>query len=106
AAHPANVLSRDELLDNVMLYWVTGSAAPSALLYRERFAVFCSTARVRVPTGVARFPREINQAPRHCCEAIYPITHWTDMPRGGHFAAFEHPDLFVEDVRTFFRTIR
>ncbi len=104
--HPENVLSRDELLDNVMLYWVTGSAASSARLYWESFAVFGSTDRVRVPTGVARFPREINQAPRHWCEAIYPITHWTDMPRGGHFAAFEQPELFVEDVRTFFRTIR
>ena len=55
-----------------------------------------------MPTGVAAFPKEIMKAPRNWCEARYNITHWTDMPRGGHFAAFEQPELFVEDVREFF----
>lgn len=103
---PENVVSRDEMLDNVMLYWATGSAASSARLYWESFSAFGDQNRVQVPTGVARFPKEINIPARTWCEAIYPITHWTDMPRGGHFAAFEQPELFVEDVRKFFRTVR
>ena len=62
--------------------------------------------KVRVPTGIARFPKEIFRPPRKWCEAVYTVTHWTEMPRGGHFAAFEQPDLFVDDVRAFFATIR
>ena len=104
--HPENVLTRDELLDNVMMYWVTASAASSARMYWESFRVFGGLARVEVPTGVAQFPKEIALAPRHWAEANYNITHWTQMPRGGHFAAFEQPELFVDDVRTFFATVR
>ena len=102
--HPENVLSRDELLDNVMLYWATNSAASSARLYWESFTKM-STGRVEVPTGVASFPKEILKAPRTWCEAGYNILRWTEMPRGGHFAAFEQPGLFVDDVRAFFRDI-
>ena len=106
--HPENVLTRDELLDNVMLYWATASAASSARLYWESFRIFDGGERKRVelPTGVASFPKEILQAPRNWCEAAYNITHFTKMPRGGHFAAFEQPELFVDDVRTFFATVR
>jgi pimeloyl-ACP methyl ester carboxylesterase len=104
--HPENVLTRDELLDNVMMYWATASAASSARLYWESFNVFSGGDPVRVPTGVAAFPREIIRAPRSWCEAGYNITHWTTMPRGGHFAAFEQPELFVDDVSTFFDTVR
>jgi pimeloyl-ACP methyl ester carboxylesterase len=106
--HPENVLTRDELLDNVMLYWLTASAASSARLYWESFRVFGGGERKRVelPTGVASFPKEILRAPRSWCEAGYNITHWTTMPRGGHFAAFEQPELFVDDVSTFFATVR
>ncbi len=104
--HPENVLSRDELLDNVMLYWTTGSGASSARLYWESFASFRDGARVEIPTGVAAFPKEILRAPRSWCEEGYNITHWTTRPRGGHFAAFEQPELFVEDVRKFFATLR
>ena len=100
--HPENVLSRDELLDNVMMYWVTNSAASSARLYWESFNSFGGGAKVEIPTGVASFPKEILKAPRSWCEAAYTITRWTDMPRGGHFAAFEQPELFIEDVRAFF----
>lgn len=104
--HPENALSRDELLDNVMLYWVTGTGASSARLYWESADSWGSGTRVELPTGVASFPREIGRAPRSWCEANYNITHWTTMPRGGHFAAFEQPELFVEDVRRFFATVR
>ena len=100
--HPENVLSRDEMLDNVMMYWATASGASSARLYWESFKNLAEFGRVEVPTGVAAFPKEILRSPRRWCESKYNITHWTDMPRGGHFAAFEQPELFVEDVRTFF----
>jgi pimeloyl-ACP methyl ester carboxylesterase len=103
---PENVLSRDELLDNVMLYWVTGSGASSARLYWESFNRFVTDGRVDLPTGVAAFPKEILCTPRRWCEAAYNITHWSTMPRGGHFAAFEQPELFVDDVRAFFATVR
>jgi epoxide hydrolase len=104
--HPENVLTNDELLDNVMMYWVTASATSSARMYWESFHVWTSELRVDLPTGIAAFPKEIVCAPRRWCEPSYNITHWTDMPRGGHFAAFEQPDLFVEDLRAFFATVR
>lgn len=104
--HPENALSRDEILDNIMLYWVTGTGASSARLYWESFAALRRGGRVDLPTGVASFPKEISCPPRSWCEQAYHITHWTDMPRGGHFAAFEQPELFVDDVRTFFATVR
>jgi hypothetical protein len=103
--HPENVLTRDELLDNVMLYWVTASAASSARLYWESFHTVGATDPVELPTGVAAFPKEILSSSRRWCETVYNnITHRTTMPRGGHFAAFEQPELFVDDVRTFFAT--
>ena len=104
--HPENALSRDELLDNVMVYWTTGSGASSARLYWESFNDFATDGRVDLPTGVAAFPKEILRTPRRWCEVAYNITHWSTMPRGGHFAAFEQPDLFVDDIRAFFATVR
>lgn len=104
--HPENVFTRDELLDNVMLYWATNSGASSARLYWESFSRMVGGGRVEIPTGVARYPKEILKAPRSWCESAYAITHWADMPRGGHFAAFEQPGLFVDDVRAFFNTVR
>ena len=106
AGPPENVLSRDELLDNVMLYWITGSGASSARLYWESFNAFSGGAAVTLPTGVASFPKEILRSPRHWCEDNYTITRWTTMPRGGHFAAFEQPQLFVDDVSAFFAEFR
>ncbi len=105
--HPENILSRDELLDNVMLYWVTASAASSARLYWESFGRRRSPAKVTVPTGVAVFPKEIVTPVRSWMQDDFTdIRHWTEMPRGGHFAAFEQPQLFVEDVRNYFRLLR
>jgi pimeloyl-ACP methyl ester carboxylesterase len=103
--HPENIFSRDEMLDDVMLYWATNSGASSARLYWESFGAFTGGGKVKVPTGVARFPKEIIKPPRSWCEAAYNVTHWTDMPRGGHFAAFEQPELFIEDVRAFFASV-
>ncbi|MEL6985558.1 MAG: epoxide hydrolase [Actinomycetota bacterium] len=104
--HPEQALSRDELLDNIMLYWLNGAGASSGRLYWESFANMAGSGRVEIPTGVASFPHEIVRSPRGWCEAGYNITHWTDMERGGHFAAFEQPEAFVADVRTFFATVR
>lgn len=103
---PEDALTRDEMLTNVMLYWLPGCGASSARLYWESFGAFGERTPVEVPTGAASFPREIIKSPRSWCEASYNLTHWTDMPRGGHFAAFEQPELFVDDLRTFFGTIR
>ncbi|MBI5338712.1 MAG: alpha/beta fold hydrolase [Mycolicibacterium rufum] len=104
--HPENVLTRDEMLGNVMLYWLTNSAASSARLYWESFGSFRDGAPVTLPTGIAAFPKEIVPPRRTWCEPHYNITRWTDMPRGGHFAAFEQPELFVEDVSAFFAEFR
>lgn len=104
--HPENVFSRDEMLDDVMLYWATNAGTSSARLYWESFVAFGGGAKVAVPTGIARFPKEIFRPPRSWCEAAYTVTHWTEMPRGGHFAAFEQPELFIDDVRKFFLGLR
>ena len=104
--HPENVLSRDELLDNVMLFWLSGSGASSGRLYWESFGTFGRGDKVELPTGVASFPKEITRRPRAWSEPYYNITQWTEMPRGGHFAAFEQPQLFIDDVRKFFATVR
>jgi len=102
--------ARDQLLTNVMLYWVTRSFTSSARLYWEtmRSGVLREPlAHVDVPTGVARFPKEeILRFPRSWVEQRYHVVHWTDMPRGGHFAAMEEPELFADDLRAFFGMVR
>jgi epoxide hydrolase len=106
--HPENILSRDELLDNVMLYWVPATAASSARLYWESFSPKNRTQHtVSVPTGVAAFPEEIITPVRKWMESRFTnIQHWSEMAKGGHFAAFEQPELLVRDVRSFFRPLR
>ena len=99
----------DQLLTNVMAYWVTATAASSLRIYwemRQAGAAAVPQARVEVPTGVANFPAEITRFPRAWVEHRYNVTHWTEPARGGHFAAMEVPEVFVDDVRTFFRTLR
>ncbi len=105
--HPENILGRDELLDNVMLYWVTATAASSARLYWESFGRGGHGLPVNIPTGVAVFPKEIVTPVRTWMEPRFRnIQHWSELPKGGHFAAFEQPELFVNEVRTYFRTLR
>jgi pimeloyl-ACP methyl ester carboxylesterase len=104
-----SVYTRDQLITNVMLYWVTQTITSSARLYWElqhsgpgqRAPEF-----VAIPTGIARYPKEVIRFPRAWVERHYNVTHWADMPRGGHFAAMEQPELFVDDLRRFFRTVR
>ncbi len=101
-------LTKDVMLDNIMLYWLTGTAHSAGRLYYEvdHGGAHVPNARVEVPVGVASFPREVLRFPRSWAESRYNIVRWTDMPRGGHFAALEQPDLLVDDVRSFFRTVR
>jgi pimeloyl-ACP methyl ester carboxylesterase len=104
--HPENVLTRDELLDNVMLYWVTNSATSSARLYWESFGGR-SRPTVTVPTGFAVYPKEIVPPVRSWANERYPnIVHWRAYDNGGHFAALEVPDTFVADVRDWARMVR
>jgi hypothetical protein len=106
----ANRFTREQLLTNVMLYWVTRSFTSSARLYWETMhsgVLRAPMEHVDVPTGVARFPKEeILRFPRPWIEHRYHVTRWTDMPRGGHFAAMEEPELFADDVCAFFATVR
>jgi len=107
--HPENCFTRDQMLTNVMLYWATQTIASSARLYWEsRHSAMSAQPRpfVDVPTGVARYPGEPLRWPRSWVESQYNVVHWAPMERGGHFAAMEQPELFVEDLRTFFRGAR
>jgi pimeloyl-ACP methyl ester carboxylesterase len=104
--HPENVLSRDELLDNVMLYWLPRNAASSARLYWESFRQ-PSLSEVPIPCGASIFPKEIFRASRRWAEKRFErIIHWNELQKGGHFAAFEQPELFVRELRDCFRQVR
>jgi pimeloyl-ACP methyl ester carboxylesterase len=103
---PLNLLTRDELLDNVMLYWLPATGASSARLYWESFRQF-NRELVGAPTGCSVFPREIIRTSRRWAEQRFSdLRYWNELDRGGHFAAFEQPDAFVNEVRAFFRLVR
>ncbi|MEM9038926.1 MAG: epoxide hydrolase [Actinomycetota bacterium] len=103
---PLNVLTMDELLDNVMLYWATGAGASSARIYWESFNER-EEVEVTVPVGFASFPKEVVPPVKGWVEPMYPgLCHWAEYEKGGHFAAFEVPDTFVDEVRTYFRQFR
>jgi epoxide hydrolase len=107
--HPENALTRDELLDNVMLYWLPGNGASSARLYWESFRKsFARNApAVSLPTGCSLFAKELSQPPRAWAERRYSnLTYWNEVPKGGHFAAFEQPELFVREIRAYFGSVR
>jgi len=104
--HPENVLSRDELLDNVMLYWLTKSAASSARLYWESFNS-PPMDEIKIPVGCTIFPKEIFRCSKRWAEARFPkLVHWNEPTKGGHFAAFEQPEIFVEEIRNCMRQFR
>jgi epoxide hydrolase len=107
--HPENAFTRDQLITNVMTYWVTQTITSSTRLYWERMHIDTpedAPGFVGVPTGIARYPKEPLRIPRAWVERRYNVTHWVDMPRGGHFAAMEQPTLFAADLRSFFRSVR
>ncbi len=101
--HPENALTRDELLDNIMFYWVGGSGASSARIYWESFGRGVRHT-VSIPSGFSVFPKEIVPPVRKWVDEYYTdIRHWSELDRGGHFAAFEVPDLYLDEVRSCFR---
>jgi pimeloyl-ACP methyl ester carboxylesterase len=104
---PEDAVDRDQMLTNVMFYWLTETARSSADLYKADTSAFGEPEIIETPTGIAVFPAEIGQPIRRFAEPSNPnIVHWSEFDRGGHFAAMEEPDLLVEDVRTFFRGLR
>lgn len=101
---PEDAVDPDHLLTDVSLYWFTNTSAPAANLYYENRHAPDLPGRSETPTGVAVFPTD--PAMRHILDRDHHITHWTEHTRGGHFPALEAPDLLVDDLRTFFRTLR
>jgi microsomal epoxide hydrolase len=99
-------IDRDTLLTNVMLYWLTNTGGSSARLYYEYAHTPRLPERSAVPTGVAVFSNDIVPPIRTVAERTLHIVHWSEYERGGHFAALEQPAVLVDDIRTFFRTVR
>ena len=103
---PEDSLTLDEMLDNIMLYWLPGNATSSARLYWESFGSFAPRA-INLPAGVSVFPKEIMRPTREWAEATMTnIIHWNELDKGGHFAAWEQPELYVKEVRDCFRQLR
>jgi pimeloyl-ACP methyl ester carboxylesterase len=103
--------TKDQLLTSFSLYWLTGTIASALRSYPESFRLPWRPERagpstMQVPTGIAQFPKELVMIPRRICERYANVTHYTVMPRGGHFAPAEEPALVVEDIRSFFRPLR
>lgn len=106
--HPENVLTRDELLDNIMMYWLPAAGASSARLYWESFSVLgAEKPEVTMPAGVSLFPKEIFRSSRRWVEERFTnLLHYNQLDKGGHFAAMEQPATFVDEVRTMFAKVR
>jgi pimeloyl-ACP methyl ester carboxylesterase len=107
AGTPESVLGMDEMLDNIMLYWLPNTGTSSARLYWESAATGFASKTIELPVGVSVYPRELFHASRRWAERRYHnIVHWNELDRGGHFAAFEQPGLFVDELRACFRSLR
>jgi pimeloyl-ACP methyl ester carboxylesterase len=105
--HPAGELTRDAVLDNITLYWLTNTGVSSGRLYWESAYGFFDPKNVSIPAGVSVFPGELYQAPRSWAEQAYPsLIYYNEVDRGGHFAAWEQPQLLSEEIRAAFRTLR
>ena len=103
---PFDALSRDSILDNIMLYWLPATGASAARLYWESFSGF-SDGEVTLPSGVSAFPKEIIPTPRKWAERrMTNLVYWNEVERGGHFAAWEQPELFVDELRKCFALMR
>jgi pimeloyl-ACP methyl ester carboxylesterase len=105
---PVGDLTRDDLLDNITLYWLTNTGVSSARLYWENKADFFDAKNISVPFAISVFPDELYQAPRSWAERAYPdnLIHFNELDRGGHFAAWEQPELFCSEMRAAFRPLR
>jgi pimeloyl-ACP methyl ester carboxylesterase len=100
-------LSRDDVIDNITLYWLTNTAVSSARLYWENKLVFFEPKHLKIPVAVSVFPDEIYAAPRSWAEKAYPkLIHYNRLDKGGHFAAWEQPASFSSEMRTAFRPLR
>jgi len=101
-------LTRDDLLDNITLYWLANTGVSAARLYWENKADFFDAKPITIPFAISVFPDELYQAPRSWAERAYPrnLIHYHKLDRGGHFAAWEQPDLFAAEMRDAFRTLR
>lgn len=103
---PEDALSYDQMLDNIMVYWLTASGASSARLYWESFRDMF-TEPMGIPVGVSIFPKELFRPSRRWAERVYQnLIHWNEVDKGGHFAAFEQPELFVSEIQTCFGKVR
>jgi pimeloyl-ACP methyl ester carboxylesterase len=103
----AEGLTRDDVLDNITLFWLTNTGVSAARLYWERKLGFFVPKGVRIPVAVSAFPDELFQAPRSWAEQAYPkLIHYNKLPRGGHFAAWEQPTLLSEELRAGFKSLR
>ena len=107
AGQPVGNLTRDEVLDNITLTWLTNTGVSSARLYHENAFGFFDAKGVSVPAAVTVFPKELYQAPRSWAERAYPnLIYFNEVDRGGHFAAWQEPQLFSEEIRAAFRSLR
>ena len=105
--HPENILSKDELLDNVMMYWLPDAGASSARLYWESFGGGRNSNPITLPVGCSMFPKEIFRTSERWARKHFPdLVHFDVLNRGGHFAAFEQPEVFVDQVRSCFRKMK
>jgi pimeloyl-ACP methyl ester carboxylesterase len=105
--HPVGNLTRDEVLDNITLTWVTNTGLSSGRLYWENKLGFFDVKGVSIPAAVSVFPRELYQAPRSWAERAYPnLIYFNEVDNGNHFAAWQEPDLFTTEVRAAFRSLR
>ena len=100
-------LSRDDVLDNITLFWLTNTGVSAARLYWERKLGFFTPKGVKIPVAASAFPDELYQAPRSWAEQAYPnLFHYNKLPKGGHFAAWEQPKLLSEELRAGFKSLR
>ena len=106
--NPPGEVTRDDLLDNISMYWLTNTGVSSARLYWENKAGFFEAKQISVPFAISVFPDELYQAPRSWAERAYPsnLMHYNRLEKGGHFAAWEQPGLFCEELRTAFSSLR
>jgi pimeloyl-ACP methyl ester carboxylesterase len=104
---PYGDLTRDDILDNITLSWLTNTGVSCARLYREYKGAFFTDFNISVPAAISVFPEEVFQAPRSWAERAYPkLIHYNQLDKGGHLAAWEQPTLFSEEVRAGFRSLR
>jgi pimeloyl-ACP methyl ester carboxylesterase len=106
--HPPGELTRDDLLDNITLYWLTNTGISAARLYWENKKGFFEAKEISIPFAISVFADELYQAPRSWAERAYPhnLMHYNRLDKGGHFAAWEQPQLFAEEIRASFRSLR